>query len=157
MSYKGDSSFKTYIGAVCSLSVRTFMLIFTVYGFISLATYDGSQITQFRKLDNRNDGVEINMQEAYGEFMFGFYALGTNAFVAPDPTICTLQLQSVSFEISSGKPEIIVHKDIEVQPVSRDSLPQLYESGSVISKLNTDGLFAIKDKRDAVFVNTFEN
>ena len=90
VTYKGDSTYKTYIGALVTLGMQGFMLMFTLTGVLSLLNYDNPQITQYVVYDNRNDNMTVNMDESHGEIMYGFLDLLTNKFIPIDPTMFTL-------------------------------------------------------------------
>ena len=64
VSYKGDSTYKTPVGAVLTLGMRLLMLIFTIYGVLKLTDFQDPQITQYTVFDNRSDGREFNLGES---------------------------------------------------------------------------------------------
>ena len=66
--------------------------------------------------------------DTYGDILFGFFDAAVFAFVPPDPTICTFQFQSVSFDALTPF-ELQVHKDIAMKNISKESHPQLYLDG----------------------------
>lgn len=159
VSYKGDSSFKTTIGALVSLAMQGFMLAFTLTGLISLINYKNPSISQFTVLDSRDKNQEVNMDESYGEFAFGFIDFSTSSFVPCDPTICSLQMQVVSVDWSSPQ-KLKVHKDLAYSPVTRERNPELFGNGSGINSFDTAGLYTIDNKADVSFMNsvtTMEN
>ena len=90
LSYRGDSTYKTPLGACLTLAMQGFMLIFIVTGVIALVNYEGPQITQYTIYDNRTDGREINLGEASGDLLIGFYdTMNPNpTLVSCDPRIC---------------------------------------------------------------------
>ena len=48
INYKGDTTYKTYTGAVFTLALKGFMIAFTIINLISLFTYSNPQIIQVR-------------------------------------------------------------------------------------------------------------
>ena len=64
VSYKGDSAYKTPVGALLTLAMRGFMLFFTTLGVLELLGYQNPQINQFRVFNKRSDGSELNLGEA---------------------------------------------------------------------------------------------
>ena len=79
-----------------TFGMRAFMLFFIVTSVIDLIDYKNPQITQYQIYDNRSDGRELNFKESYGDIIFGFYSARDGGFIAPDPSICTLELNLVS-------------------------------------------------------------
>ena len=63
VSYKGEGSFKTGIGAFFSLAMQVFLLLFAGKGFLGLVDFKDPQITQYQIYDSRSDGAEINFGE----------------------------------------------------------------------------------------------
>lgn len=51
------------------------MLTFTLTGVISLLSYENPSISQYTVFDSRDSNIEVNMDESYGEFVFGFIDL----------------------------------------------------------------------------------
>ena len=73
MSYKGDSTYKTCLGALMTLCMKVFMLFFFITKTIDLVNYQGPQITQYKIYDSRADGREVNLGGSYGDLLFGFF------------------------------------------------------------------------------------
>ena len=46
VNYKGDTSYKTALGALCTIVIKTFILVFTIEQLIALAGYQDPQIVQ---------------------------------------------------------------------------------------------------------------
>ena len=73
MSYKGDPTYKTFLGASMTLGMKVFMLFFILTSTINLLDYKNPQITQYQIYDSRSDGKEINFGDSYGDVIFGFF------------------------------------------------------------------------------------
>lgn len=102
LSYKGDTNYKTKSGALLTIAMQAFMLAFTLTEVISLLNYENAAISQYTVLDSRSNGGELNLQESFGEFLFGFVDLAGSKFVEPNPTICSLKMQVVSVDWSNA-------------------------------------------------------
>ena len=85
------------MGALLTLSMRVFMLVFIVTGVLSLMNYSDPQITQYKIFDNRSDGREINLGESYGNVLLGWFDMTTSrpTFLPPDPRFCTFEMQVI--------------------------------------------------------------
>jgi len=121
------------------------MLTFTLTGVISLLRYENPSISQYTVFDSRDNNIEVNMDDSYGEFAFGFIDLTAGKFVPPDPAICSFQAQSVSVDWANPIP-LDVSKEHELQAVSREKNIKLFSNGSGLNDFDTSGLYVIKDK-----------
>ena len=83
VKYKGDTSYKTELGAFITLAVRILILTFIAIGVIGLVGYEDPQITQYKVYNKRSEGPEISLGAAQGDIFFGFY--NHKRFVVPDP------------------------------------------------------------------------
>ena len=70
--------------------------------------------------------------------------------------LCTFQLQSVTWDTTNPL-KAKVNKEIAMQPITKESHSRLYENGHGINNWDTEGLYTMVDKSDAVFVNTYDN
>ena len=50
VNYNGDATFKTWIGALSSIAIKTFIIIFATTQVIDLFNYQDPQITQVSQL-----------------------------------------------------------------------------------------------------------
>ena len=53
LNYKGESNYKTGLGALCSILLRTFMLTYLILGLIDLFNYQDPQIIQVSFFQNK--------------------------------------------------------------------------------------------------------
>ena len=72
VSYKGDSTYKTKVGAFLTIAMRSFMLAFIVTGVMDLVKYKNPQITQYVIYDDRSDDSEVTLGESYGDIIWLF-------------------------------------------------------------------------------------
>ena len=54
VNYKGEYKYQTLIGALCSLALKTFILVYAANSTIALFQYDDPKITQVSHLVNRS-------------------------------------------------------------------------------------------------------
>ena len=159
VTYKGDSTYKTYIGALVTLGMQGFMLMFTLTGVLSLLNYENPQITQYIIYDGRSDNKTVSMDESHGEIIFGFLSVPTNRFIPIDPTIATLQVQSVTMDWANPT-KLEVHKDLTLASVNKEDNPDLFSNGSALNAYDTKGLYTIADQTEVSYrnsVTTFNN
>ena len=52
LNYKGDSNFKTLLGAFFSILLQSFILFFTLGEFLDLIDHNNPQITQVSDIDS---------------------------------------------------------------------------------------------------------
>ena len=109
------------------------MLVFTLTGVISLLNYENPQIQQYSVFDSRNDNVTVNMDDSYGEIAFGFIDLQASRFVPPDPTICSLLVQTVSLYWANPS-KLQVYKDLDIASVTREKNAEHHISGEEYHK-----------------------
>jgi len=91
VSYKGDSTYKTFLGASMTLAMQVFMLFFIVTGTINLMDYKNPQITQYQIYDSRSDGREVNLGKSHGDLFFGFFNEITRSYEEPDPRVASFR------------------------------------------------------------------
>ena len=75
LTYKGEATYKTPIGALLTVAMRSFMLLFTVFGVFELFNYRNLQVNQFRIYDERKDDKGLNFGDAEAYLMFGLFNL----------------------------------------------------------------------------------
>ena len=156
VSYKGDSSYKTLIGALLTVGMRSFMLFFTLLAVFELLDYKNPQINQFRVFNNRSDGEEINLGEANAFFVFGFFNPMTNRFDVADPSIASIKMEVVQADWSSANPfDLNVVKDLELVSIFKETHPQYFTNGSALNGFDTTGLYGMKDPSEASMINDY--
>ena len=156
VTYKGDATYKTPGGALLTFSMRSFMLLFSVFGIFELLSYKNPQVNQFRIYDERTDGNELNYGEAQADLIFGMYNPGTNAFVVPDPSIASLNFQVVQIDWASQNPFILnVVKDLELVSILPDTHPDMFAHDNALNNYDTTGLFGIKNPAEVALINTY--
>ena len=72
VNYKGETSFKTCLGALATIALKTFVLIYASVMLLELAEYKDPDITQYTVYEPRTDGEEINFGEGLGTLGFSF-------------------------------------------------------------------------------------
>ena len=63
INYKGNSEYKTVLGAIFTLLLYVFITIITFWGIIEVFEYQDPQISQYTLYDLRNDNTEYNLEE----------------------------------------------------------------------------------------------
>ena len=70
VNYKGDTSYKTCLGALATIALKTFLLIFASVKLLELAEYKNPEISQYVTYEPRIDGEEVNFGEGFGSLVF---------------------------------------------------------------------------------------
>lgn len=157
VSYKGSSTYQTHLGALFTVAMRGFMLVFTVMGTLELLDFQNPTVSQYTVYDDRIDSPEVNLGEALGDLFFGFVDNKSNSFVL-DRKVATIKMQAVRIDWSKGPSalsDLDVVEELDQVSVSQATYPFLYESGGAVTKFNTDGLFAIKTPNAVTLKNDY--
>ena len=70
MNYRGNTFFKTGLGSLLTLALKSFLLVFLTTECIKLFTYKNPQITQYIIIDPRASTEKVNLGEAQGLVSF---------------------------------------------------------------------------------------
>ena len=136
--------------------MRAFMLFFTVTAVLELLDYKNPQINQFRVFNNRNEGIEIILGEAYTFIMFGILNPNTNSSVPVDLRVATIKMEVVQIPWASANPfDLVVVKDLELAPILKNTHPQYFVNGSGLNSFDTSGLYGIKNPNEARMINDY--
>ena len=156
VSYKGETTYKTPGGALLTIAMRSFMLLFSVFGIFELLSYKNPRVNQFRIYDERTNGEEINYGDAQAFIVLGLYNPSTNSFDVPDPSIASIDFQVVRIDWQSETPFILdVIKDLEKVSVLPETHPDIFANDNALNNYNTTGLYGIKDPAEVSFVNSY--
>ena len=80
VNYKGEKSYKTGLGALFTIAIKGFLLLYLTLAFLELTGYKDPKIIQYTVYDPRVSGDEINLGESHGAFMFGLQDKNTAIF-----------------------------------------------------------------------------
>ena len=161
VSYKGDSTYKTFLGASMTMAMKVFMLFFILTSTINLIDYKNPQITQYQVYDSRSDGREVNLGESHGDLLFGFFNVVTRTYEEPDPRIASFRVQLISFNwanVKIGGNIVSVKKELALEQVTAETRPFLFDKGSPLDVFESvEGLYSIVDRDDVTLINNNEN
>ena len=90
VNYRGESSYKTCLGALFTVAIKSFLLIFFTTVFLELVSYKDPQISQYTIYDPRVSGDEVNIGDSFGNMIFEMYDEQILA-VKPDPRMFTFE------------------------------------------------------------------
>ena len=74
VNYKGETSHKTAVGALFTLAIKSFLLIFAFQQILTLTSYDDAAITQYSVLSSRTQGDSFNMGTSKANVGFAWMA-----------------------------------------------------------------------------------
>jgi len=63
VNFKGDSSFKTALGALLTVALKCFILVYAVESMIGLAAFQDPSIVQYVTYEARNSEKRFNLEE----------------------------------------------------------------------------------------------
>ena len=92
VNYKGESSFRTSPGALFTIMIKAFLLVFVVQGTLSLFNYEDPQVFQYTIYESRRDGKKVNLGESRGNFAFVWFNRATSTADEPDPRYVTFSI-----------------------------------------------------------------
>ena len=117
VNFKGETNFKTLPGALLSVLIKSFLLVFAINGTIDLINYEDPQITQYDIFETRRDGDEVNLGEAKANVAFVWYNRITARADEPDPRFINLRIMLAAnndrFETVEDRPAELVKVDNE--------------------------------------------
>ena len=156
VTYKGDTTYKTPGGALLTLAMRSFMLLFSVFGIFELFSYKNPQVNQFRIYDERTDGTELNYGDSQANLIFGFFNPATNIFEVPEPSIASIKFQVVQIDWAGQNPfDLTVVKDLELVSILPETHPDIFAHENALNNYNTTGLYGIKNPAEVSLINTY--
>ena len=92
VNYRGDDTYKTCLGALCTLIVKSFLLVFLGTALLELASYKDPQISQYTIYDPRVSGDEVNIGKSLGTMIFELYD-DNYLSVKPDPRMFSYEFE----------------------------------------------------------------
>ena len=95
VNYKGETTFKTGFGAVWTLLVCSFLLLWGINAVLGLLTYQNPAITQYTLYSDRKFDSPVNFADVYGEMVLVFIKHNTTTVIAPDPRIATVEMDTI--------------------------------------------------------------
>ena len=156
VTYQGDCTYKTQGGALITIAMRSFMLLFSLVGVYELFSYKNPQVNQYKIYDERTDGTELNYGESLAYLSFGLYNAAKNAFVVPDPSIASIKIQLVQIDWTSQNPFLLnVIKDLELTSVLPETHPQMFAHDNSLNSYDTTGLLGVKNPEEVSIINTY--
>ncbi len=63
INYKNDATFKTCLGAVATIGLKIFVLVFAATQFLALTQFKDPVITQYVVYEPRNDDTEVSLSQ----------------------------------------------------------------------------------------------
>ena len=156
VTYKGDSTYKTNVGAFLTVCMKAFMLFFTLEGIFALLDYQNPQINQYRIFDERNDGREVNLGESLGYPMFGAFSNLKSDFVEVDPSIAEFKVDVIQFDWNSTTPlNPVIVKELEITSITPETHPDYFKGWAAKYTINLNYLYGIKNPNDVTFINDY--
>ncbi len=64
INYKGEATFKTCLGALATIGLKIFVLVFAVTQLLALTHYKDPDITQYVVYEPRNDDTEVSLSQS---------------------------------------------------------------------------------------------
>ena len=145
LNYKGDSSYKTLLGAILTLCLNTFLLVYAADQLLALVKYQDPTVTQYTIYEPRNENDAINLGETKGSIVFGIHNLKYGVMVTPPPNILTIEFKIMTKPVPGDTGTVV--KDIETENATLEKHPE-YLSGYLRNFMKEDGstdMLLIKD------------
>ena len=145
LNYKGDSSYKTLLGAVMTLCLNTFLLVYAADKLLALVKYQDPSVTQYTIYEPRNESDAFNLGEAKGSIVFGMHNIEYGNMVTPSPSILTIDFQITTLPTLRDRGTVV--KDVETENATLEKHPE-YLTGYLRNFVKEDGstdLLVVKD------------
>ena len=92
LNYKGETTFKTFIGALFSIAIKIFLIIYASNQLLTLFSYGDPSIQIFTKYTHRPKSEEINLGRSFGDLCFALFDTKKRLPVKPDPSYLTFNI-----------------------------------------------------------------
>ena len=90
INYKGDSTYKTCLGAIFTIGLKSFVLFYALAQLVALFQFKDPEITQYDVYEPRTEDVEFNLHEGRAELYFALITVQESIAVEFDPKYLTL-------------------------------------------------------------------
>ena len=157
LNYKGETSFKTVLGATFSIALNLFIMVYAFGQILVLANYEDPQISTYTIYQPRNQNDTINMAETYGNILIAIENQADFSTAMFDPRYLTITAKILTGNNHILNPGGDTVMDLELDFASLDKHPAIFESyaKNYLSEDGVSNLLVLKDPSKVNLVDNF--
>jgi len=131
VNWKGKQSYNTAVGALFTIAIKIFLMVYAGTKCLQLVSYQDPQISQFTLFRPRLGEDPINLGESLASLAFILTTKDTNS-VAPDPRYITFNIMLAKNDMYY-KSEMIKQGQLEM--VRKGVRDDFFVEGSYVDKM----------------------